>query len=129
MLAYPRRKILGAAFFEGGFLDQFREDEIAVELDEGIEIQNRNSDSRYHHDFVGPVMYGHTGCGSPPYDGSDEAKHQIEPDAGKRGYDARPAAAKDPDLGRVAEESGREIHQHETHLLGGCGIMFNRQTM
>src|SRR6516165_9945100 len=99
MLAHPRRKILGAAFFEAWFSDQLREDEITVELDERIEIQNRNPDSSNHHDFVGPVMDGHTGCGSPPDDGSEEANHQIEPDAGKRGYDARPATAKDPDLG------------------------------
>ena len=74
-------------------------------------------------------MHRHSRSSRPPKHRGHKTDHQIKPDACERSHNAGPPAAENPNLCRVAEETGRKIHQHETHFFNGGAVMFAGETM
>ncbi len=69
-------------------------------------------------------------CGrSPPDYGGKEAYDEINPDAGDGRRHSRPFACDDPDLRRVADESGSKIHQAKPHFFNGRTEVLAHKTM
>ena len=111
MPARPAGKICRGAFLEIGLSDQFAKHVVAVEFDKRIQVQHGHANASDHHDLVRQVVRDHARRGRPPDDRAHKANDQVTPDPGDDGGDPLPLAAVNPDLGNIAKEAGRKIHQ------------------
>lgn len=97
---------------EVGNAEEIAKDVIAVEAEQGVEIEDEGADAGDEHEVVGHAM-DKAGAGAGPDDGGDGGDEEFDEHAGEADEDALPASAEAPARGDVHVGHRGEDHEED----------------
>src|SRR5437867_920910 len=74
-------------------------------------------------------MGRHARGSSPPCNGRDKAEEKVNPNSRNSSGNSCPLASDHPNLGSIADETGRKIHKAKRHFFNGGTEMFSHETV
>ena len=129
MALNPADEKCSGALFEIGNAHPFSEKVVAVQLDEGIEIDDDHGQPGEQNELVTELVDPLPRLCVRPYHDGHTAKHHLDPYSGDDGGHALQPAGRDPGFGDVYIECGRQVKKHQTHAVDFAPVVLAGESM